>query len=453
MTSSSSSSSFLLLLLLLPLTAEAIKVEAVSSGSSGGGEEAGDSFRKVSDYFMVSEGARVRLRCEARRALPSSSSSSSPPSLLLAGSHVRRNFSWSFEPKEGDGKTFRLPADKTEAMLMSDPGPSAGAAVVEGEECHVNVALKDDQQGQAEVICRSSVVVNMFEGTVGKYVCRSFLRAERRQGRSAEGGNESEESVSLFLDARPAAVVVVTCIIVSTVAFVIVAGVCCRLAGHRFAWEYHEVVQGADGHYATVTRNSSVEDSSLWLTRAGTRYSSQASNISGLVFQSDPQGIRELLERLDHVEDPMSEGDEEAGVIEDAEEEEGADVHSGEEGGGGGELANETTDTSTEEKGEEEEREEEGGLDTDSRAFSLTIDETVRTKDKCRDDSVRREFLFDFQKDKPRQGSVGGGDEGSIGSNTFKVNNKPYFGRRNRAMSESVHRVSEEHRVSLIKKY
>ncbi len=89
---------------------------------------------QVSDYFMVSDSARVRLRCDGRRTLP-----------LLRGEtvdgvEVDRNFTWTFahgkvEPEQSrfisdvasDGK-----GDAMDNMLLA-----AGGAAHEGVTCRV----------------------------------------------------------------------------------------------------------------------------------------------------------------------------------------------------------------------------------------------------------------------------------------------------------------------------
>ncbi len=93
----------------------------------------------------------------------------------------------------------------------------------------------------------------------------------------------SSSEVLLFLDARPASVLIVTYLVLSAVALIVAVGGCLRLAGHKWAWEHREGAPHVDGHMA-MTRNSSMEETNLWLTR-NSRYSSNASNISGLVFQ------------------------------------------------------------------------------------------------------------------------------------------------------------------------
>ena len=84
------------------------------------------------------------------------------------------------------------------------------------------------------------------------------------------------------------------------------------MAGHKFAWEYQDLAQdsvidsksqAAFSH--SFSRMSSMNDSVNYFARhPRSRFTSNASNISGLVVQqSDPEGMARLFQRLDYIQD------------------------------------------------------------------------------------------------------------------------------------------------------
>ncbi len=243
-----------------------------------------DAFRKVGSYFMIREASKFRLICDFESELELDRVNN------VDDIRIGRQVRWTFKAKDQD-------------------------EVVEVErsveaECKIYTVYKSKQRDLKKTVgisCTAGLNIdNMFKTNDGSYKCEAKINATLAGNIKAKLLTEvdHEADVALFVDSYGVAIVVVTIVILVTLVAIIAGSICCRWAGHRFAWEYEEIEKG---QHEVITRMGSAEDAAaLWHSR--TRQMSNASNISGLVMHAnDAEGMARLLERLDHMEDALEE--------------------------------------------------------------------------------------------------------------------------------------------------
>ncbi|XP_059084453.1 uncharacterized protein LOC131881576 isoform X2 [Tigriopus californicus] len=246
--------------------------------------------KKIGDYFQAKEHSSLILTCEIRREVILSGVNSDS---LKIDNEIYWSYSEHVKPY-----AEKLP-EWTELQEFSPQGKICRVL-----QDYVDIAISEEKK--YEIFCTQELHLNKLEPNhEGNYKCNATLQV------TAESQvlitQDIQEQIQLFVAANDLISFVVTCIIITVVILVIISGVCCRVAGHRFAWEHstHRVHEQAMDHLQSMHRVNSTDENGLWYAR--NRYMSNASNMSGIVFQTDTEGMAKLMERLDNVEDGTSE--------------------------------------------------------------------------------------------------------------------------------------------------